>query len=198
MDKNRSRALIFAGEYSELRALNHNYIAYAPNPSSAAELAGTLTKDKGVASIELCGGTGLGWISAVRSVVEDDIPVGLVTYPFEVLIDIAKLKERYQSTANQTEEKEVFIILDEHADPQTDRIEERYEGGQVTYVAVSDTLQAVRLASKVAEDGATLIELYGGFDFETADTIHEVTNGDVPIGIATFGFYAGFGFPDKS
>jgi hypothetical protein len=192
MDTNRNKGLIFVGEHSEPRTLNsgppRTYIAHAPNPSSASELASTLTTDKDVTSIELCGGTGIAWTSAVRSAVQENIPVGLVTYPFEVLVDIAKLKERYQSPTTQTKEKEVFIIRDEHANSQTDRITKQHESGQAIYVAVSDTLQAARVATDLAVDGATLIELYGGFNFETAHTIHKVTNGDVPIGIATYSY----------
>ena len=190
----KNKALIYIDKESDPMVIEHGDsridIAAASKPSTAAKVANHLVQE-GASLIELCGGASTNWLAEVSTAVSSTIPIGLVTYPFESLDTIAEYKARFESNKVTEDEGTVFIIKSDEANPSVDQITTSHGGGWTEFIAVSNELQAAHIAAERSADGATLIELYGGFDLETSDTIHKVTNGEVPIGVATYGLHNG-------
>lgn len=190
----KNKALIYVDETSEPMVIEHGAnriaIAAASAPSSAAKVAANLVNN-GADIIELCGGAATSWLAEVSTAIPETVPIGLVTYPFESLDTIAEYKTRFESNKVTEDEGTVFIIKSDDADPAVDRIRTNHNTGWTEFVAVSNELKAAHIAAERSANGTTLIELYGGFGLETADTIHKVTNGEVPVGMATYGLRNG-------
>ena len=189
----KNKALIYVDKESEPMVIEHGDsqigIAAASEPPAAPKVANQLVQE-GAELIELCGGISTGWLAEVSTAVPTNIPIGLVTYPFESLDTIAEYKARFESKEVTDDEGTLFIIKSDDADPSVDRIRTDHNGsGWTEFVAVNNELQAAYVAAARSANGATLVELYGGFDLETADTIHKVTNGEIPIGVASYSLY---------
>ncbi|SHF11171.1 hypothetical protein SAMN05443144_105203 [Fodinibius roseus] len=189
MSDHKRKVIIYVGERSTTNLVkqgeNKIILVRAPDPASAAELAVDQV-NQGADCIELCGGTGFKWLTAVKSAIDNRIPIGLVTYPFESITGAANFKARYESGGSQQKEGEVFLVLADKANPNMDRIKQKHEAGWTTFVAVSGKSEAAEEAKNLHKKGATLIELYGGLNFTDADIIHEATDGQVPVGVASY------------
>lgn len=189
MSNQKRKVIICVGERSTTNLVKQGedeiILARAPDPVSAAELA-VDQANQGAEYIELCGGTGFKWLASVKSAIDNQIPVGLVTYPFESITGAADFKARYESGESQQKEGEVFLVLADKANPKVDRIEQKHEAGWTTFVAVSSKSEAAEEATNLYKKGATLIELYGGLNFVDADIIHKATDGQVPVGVASY------------
>ncbi|PRY01656.1 DUF6506 family protein [Allonocardiopsis opalescens] len=83
---------------------------------------------------------------------------------------------------------EMFIFLQNGADPVTDRVVHEHGGGRTLLVWAPDGAAAARVADEQVRAGVRLIELYRGFDLESAGEVIEAVDGRVPVGVAGYGF----------
>lgn len=88
--------------------------------------------------------------------------------------------------------KAAFIFLAPGGDPERHRNWVLTDGVELLAVAVSDYVQAEKLARELVEkQGIQAIELCGGFG--TAGTARVATAVDVPVGVVRFDIHPGLG-----
>lgn len=86
-----------------------------------------------------------------------------------------------------TQYDELFLFLAGGTPPDGDRI--GHPASPSTLLAwVPNAESAALLAAELAGQGATLIELYRGFDLASAGRVMEAVDGRTPVGVAGFGF----------
>ena len=83
---------------------------------------------------------------------------------------------------------ETFLFLAAGADPAADRVVREHVGGTTLLVWVPDGAAAARVAAEQADAGVRLIELYRGFDLDSAARVIAAVGGRVPVGVAGYGF----------
>ncbi|MER6912682.1 DUF6506 family protein [Streptomyces sp. NPDC000594] len=155
------------------------YILTAPTPAAAAALAAEYV-DRGVTTVELCGATGFPWLAAVEAAVRGRARVGTVLFGFESLLDVARYKQR---ATDGEPLRQLFLHVQPGADPAEDRFV-RVEGPSTsTFVAVPDPSSGAAVAAEFA-DSVQLIELYGGWDPESAASVIAAVGEGVPVGVA--------------
>lgn len=80
-----------------------------------------------------------------------------------------------------------YIYEHPGSDPHADRVEFDRDGQRTLLVPVPDPAIAPTIAAElVANDGAQLIELCGGFPITATAQVVEALNGAVPVGHVTF------------
>ena len=79
-----------------------------------------------------------------------------------------------------------YLYLHPGTDPVTDRTVIDRAGHRTTLVPVPDTAVAPKTAAALAEEGAQLIELCGGFGLEAAAQVRAAVPDGVPVGQMVF------------
>ena len=78
-----------------------------------------------------------------------------------------------------------YLFLHPGTDPETDRTVIDRGGVRTTLVAVPDASRAPEVAAALAAEGATLVELCGGFTLAAAAAVREALPGTVAVGHVT-------------
>lgn len=82
---------------------------------------------------------------------------------------------------------ELFVFLEPNADPAVDRVRREHPGGVTLLIWAADGTAAAKAAAEQAEHGVRLIELYRGFDLDSATLVIEAVAGRAPVGVAGYG-----------
>lgn len=147
-------------------------------PAAARDLAG-----KGVELIELCGGMPLSVRAGVRAAVSGATRVASVAFGIESIVKAAEFNHAFMEG---TPPAEACLVMAPGADPVSNRFERRANPQQVSFIMVDDEA-APDIARGLAEQGAGLLELYGGFSDATAVKIIDAVAGRCAVGLSGFG-----------
>ncbi|MFG1792585.1 DUF6506 family protein [Nocardia sp. NPDC049149] len=87
-----------------------------------------------------------------------------------------------------SETAELFLFLEEGANPEADRVIQDFGDSESLLVWVPDGAAAATVAAAAVAAGTKLIELYRGFGLESAAQVIEAVDGRAAVGVAGFGF----------
>ncbi|WP_378740336.1 DUF6506 family protein [Nocardia brasiliensis] len=83
---------------------------------------------------------------------------------------------------------ELFLFLEPGANPDEDRVVQNFGESESLLVWVPDGAAAAKVAAEEVARGVRLMELYRGFDLESAAQVIDAVDGRAAVGVAGFGF----------
>jgi Family of unknown function (DUF6506) len=173
-----NEAFIFLAEGADPAArtvreteFTHTEIVPVPDAETAAAIAAEMHADRGLDLVELYGGFGATAAAAVIEATGGEVPVGLAGA---------------EEDAGVRDRAAIFAAWG--ADPAKDRHVHEYNGGRITFVAVSSPEQVPAVAGELVDTGAERIEICGGLGTLPSAATIEAVGDRTTVRSIMFGF----------